>query len=186
MLVVEDKQTDTLEAKHVAEDHKNEPRPVYAESSQDPSCSSQILRRPSNHLSISRTHTDIKESYTIDPTLDIPAFLLPPLGKDETDETRNNLRLETTHGTISANVKLVGGEAQSEKKGKRVTMVMKSEHGGVTAKIVRFLSPPFFFHTSYRLQYRYAHQPGPYCSTSTSEVRTVISACISHGPTSGQ
>ncbi|KAF8991871.1 hypothetical protein BDQ17DRAFT_1370174 [Cyathus striatus] len=149
MNVVEDKQTDTLEARHVAEDHKDEPGPVYTKLSQDPSCSSQAPRQLANYLHISRTHTDIKETYTIDPTLNIPAFLLPPLGKDESEETRRNLRLETTHGTIGANVRLVDGEAQGEKKGKRVTMVMKSEHGAITATIVRAATrPPFHIHLS--------------------------------------
>ncbi|KAF8997726.1 hypothetical protein BDQ17DRAFT_1309590 [Cyathus striatus] len=103
-----------------------------------------MSRQPANYISISRTHTSIKETYIIDPTIDVPAFLIPPLKEDETEETRMNLSLEATHGSINATVRLVEGEGGIERKRKRVTIAMKSEHGGITAQILDTPTrPPF-------------------------------------------
>ncbi|KAF8997721.1 hypothetical protein BDQ17DRAFT_1248301, partial [Cyathus striatus] len=102
---------------------------------------------PTNYVSISRTHSNIRETYTLDPTLYIPTFLLPPLAKDETEETRKNLKLEVAHGCVNAKVKLVESDEGNERKRKRVTMAMKSEHGGISAKIMGPPTrPPFHIH----------------------------------------
>jgi len=77
----------------------------------------------------------------IDPSLFVPLFLRPPLLPGETEETRQNLKLESTHGHVYADVTLVENlellpEMTSPMRNKRVIMKMKSSHGGITAKIV--------------------------------------------------
>lgn len=72
----------------------------------------------------------------------MPLFLRPPLAPGETEETRKNLRLESIHGHVHADITLVddaalAGEIQPAKRNRRVLMHMKSTHGGITAKIVR-------------------------------------------------
>ena len=92
-----------------------------------------------NYVSITRTHSSVKETFIIDPSLFIPAFLRPPLTSGETEETRKNLKLESTHGNINADVTLVGNtntEIHSLQRNNRVKMLLRSTHGGVTAKIV--------------------------------------------------
>ena len=95
--------------------------------------------RTVNYVSITRTHSSVKETLIIDPLLFIPPFLRPPLTSGETEETRNNLRLESTHGHVIADVTLVENsntETQPSQSKNRVKMLMRSTHGGVTAKIV--------------------------------------------------
>ena len=74
----------------------------------------------------------------------MPLFLRPPLAPGETEETRKNLRLESIHGHVHADITLVddatlAGEIQAVKRNRRVLMHMKSTHGGITAKIVSTL-----------------------------------------------
>lgn len=87
----------------------------------------------------------MKETLIIDPSLFVPTFLRPPLLPGETEETRKNLRLESTHGHVYADVTLVAkddtNDMDNSKKNKRVVMHMKSTHGGVTAKIVCHFLP---------------------------------------------
>lgn len=88
--------------------------------------------KPTNYIYISRVHSSIKESVLLDPGLYIPPFLRPALRPSEREDDRKNLRLESTHGGVYADVGIVPGG-----KG-RAKLWMKSMHGGVTAKIVRF------------------------------------------------
>ena len=95
-----------------------------------------------NFVSIIRQHSSVKETLIIDPSLLIPPFLRPPLSLGETEETRKNLRLESTHGHVNADVTLIqntNGDTHSSKKNSRVTMLMRSTHGGITVKIVSSL-----------------------------------------------
>ena len=92
-----------------------------------------------NYVSITRVHGSLKETLIIDPSLFIPPFLRPPLTSGETEETRKNLRLESTHGNINADVTLVENtntEIYSSQRNNRVKMLMHSSHGGISAKIV--------------------------------------------------
>jgi len=140
MILVDDKQVEALEARRQAEeqDQLNEPPPTYASLQSAPS-SSQIVAKTVNYVSITRVHNSVKETLIIDPSLFVPTFLRPPLLPGETEETRKNLRLESTHGHVYADVTLVAkddtNDMDNSKKNKRVVMHMKSTHGGVTAKI---------------------------------------------------
>lgn len=95
--------------------------------------------RTANYVSITRTHSSVKETLIIDPSLFIPPFLRPPLTSGETEETRRNLTLESTHGNVNADITLVENtntETHSSQRNNRVKMLMRSIHGGITAKIV--------------------------------------------------
>jgi hypothetical protein len=115
---------------------QQEPPPTYA-SLQQASSSSQSLTQQSGHaanyVSLTRIHESLRETLTIDPTVHVPEFLLPPLSTEETPTSRKNLRLESTHGSISASVKIApiyGTESC------KVRMFMRSTHGGISARIV--------------------------------------------------
>jgi len=133
MILVDDKQVEALEARRVAEEQLNELPPTYA--SLQPSSS---VARTVNYVSVTRTHSSVKETLIIDPSLFIPPLLRPPLTLGETEETRKNLRLESTHGYVNADVTLAeitNTEIHSSQKNNRVKMLMRSIHGGITAKI---------------------------------------------------
>ncbi|KAH8806503.1 hypothetical protein DL96DRAFT_1630839 [Flagelloscypha sp. PMI_526] len=60
--------------------------------------------QPSNLLHLSATHQPIKDKYIINPNLAIPRALLPPLNPEETEQTRANLSLVSTHSYVTAEV----------------------------------------------------------------------------------
>jgi len=135
MILVDDKQVEALEARRI-EQLSQDPPPTYA--SLQPSSSATSVVKTTNYVSITRTHDSVKETLIIDPSLFVPLFLRPQLSLGETEETRKNLRLESTHGNVSADITLVENtntETHSLKKNNRATMVMRSTHGGITAKI---------------------------------------------------
>jgi len=140
MIILEDKQVEVLEAQTVAEAQdplNQEPPPTYASLQPSPSPS---FAKAVNYVSISRLHSSIKETLTIDPSVVVPPFLRPPLLPGETEDTRQNLRLESTHGDVYADVTLVENsenplEITSPQRNKRVIMSMETTHGAVTAKI---------------------------------------------------
>ncbi|KAF8908550.1 hypothetical protein CPB84DRAFT_162980 [Gymnopilus junonius] len=141
MILVDDKQVEALEARRQAEEQEqlNEPPPTYA-SLQSASSSAEVVAKTVNYVSITRVHNSVKETLIIDPSLFVPMFLRPPLLPGETEETRKNLRLESTHGHVYADVTLVAkddnaNDTDTPKKNKRVVINMKSTHGGITAKI---------------------------------------------------
>jgi len=133
MILVDDKQVEALEARRAEE---QEPPPTYA--SLQPSSSADSVVKTVNYVSITRVHNSVRETLIIDPSLFIPPFLRPPLSLGETEGTRKNLRLESTHGHVNADITLVQNtntDAHSSKRNVRVTMAMRSTHGGITAKI---------------------------------------------------
>ncbi|KJA15287.1 hypothetical protein HYPSUDRAFT_172720 [Hypholoma sublateritium FD-334 SS-4] len=144
MILVDDKQVEALEARRIAEDQdqlNQEPPPTYASLQSSPANGgSPQVAKTINYVSIARSHSSVKETLIVDPTLAIPLFLRPPLAPGETEETRKNLRLESIHGHVHADITLVddamlAGEIQPAKRNRRVLMHMKSTHGGITAKI---------------------------------------------------
>ena len=91
---------------------------------------------PTNYISKIRVRDSLREKIMIDPTLFVPDFLLPPLSPDETPFIRKHLRLESTHGSISASIKIASRFGPNYC---RILMLMRSTHGGVKAKIVCFV-----------------------------------------------
>ncbi|TFK65133.1 hypothetical protein BDN72DRAFT_773752, partial [Pluteus cervinus] len=91
--------------------------------------------KPTNFLYIHRKHDSIKESVAIDPTLMIPSVLLPPL---PLGQVRENLKVESTHGSINLDIWLVPGATESLNtilRG-RAVLAVKSEHGSINTQLV--------------------------------------------------
>jgi hypothetical protein len=96
-----------------------------------------------NYISISREHAHIKETWTVDPSLYIPESLRTPLRLGES--SRKNVRLETVHGYIEAEIVLLQDKVHVETRSlQRATLQLSSSHGGIKLTIVRpfFLSNP--------------------------------------------
>jgi hypothetical protein len=71
--------------------------------------------------------------------MSIPSYLLPPLGPEESEENRKNLSLHSKHGSVTAEIWLLGvRDAQpfDSKKTKRTTLDICSQNGSVTARVV--------------------------------------------------
>jgi hypothetical protein len=89
-----------------------------------------------------RIQGTIKETYVIDPQLNIPSSLLPPLGEDESESNRKNLSLQARYGSVDVDISLVGDnnsgpeDRKRNYKKKRTTLTLASSHGSVTAKVV--------------------------------------------------
>jgi len=94
--------------------------------------------KPSNFTSIIRQHDSIKENFTIDPTMNIPLSLLPPLEPGASEEERKNLRLESHHGSINVGIFLAGGESGNEG---RTTLDVRSTHGRIDIKLNTSATP---------------------------------------------
>ncbi|EIW77353.1 hypothetical protein CONPUDRAFT_139274 [Coniophora puteana RWD-64-598 SS2] len=98
--------------------------------------------RPTNHLSLEKSDGRIEGSFCIDPSISLPAHLLPPLRGDETEGTRPNLRLRTKDGRIDASVYVQGspiqnpGEALKSFKSRRIRVDMHTKDGSIYARLI--------------------------------------------------
>ncbi|TFK31750.1 hypothetical protein BDQ12DRAFT_693605 [Crucibulum laeve] len=90
--------------------------------------------KPSNFVTTTRTNRPIRGTWLIDPTLAVPAAFLPPLAEGETEETRSNLYLSGTNGSIAADV-TIAAQRTSDTKRNRVLLYAKSTNGIVTVKL---------------------------------------------------
>ncbi|KIJ63805.1 hypothetical protein HYDPIDRAFT_188250 [Hydnomerulius pinastri MD-312] len=124
----------------------NDPPPSYTtppepESNAEASSSASqrtFKTKPTNFLALSSEHSSIKGEFIIDPSMRIPASLLPPLSEGETEADRKNLLLNSKTGSISAEVWLLrsrGGNAFPEEKRKRTTIDLSSSNGSVSAQV---------------------------------------------------
>lgn len=92
--------------------------------------------KPTNHLHLFNEYSSIKGEYVIDPGMNIPNSLLPPLCPEESEANRKNLSLHSKNGSVSAEIWLLGDrEFESKKPTKRTTLDIGSEHGSVTARV---------------------------------------------------
>ncbi|KAG6879624.1 hypothetical protein C0992_000459 [Termitomyces sp. T32_za158] len=66
----------------------------------------QAAMKPSNYVSISRSNGSVRGTWLLDSSLLIPTAFLPPLLPDETEETRRNLYLKSSNGSIDAEITL--------------------------------------------------------------------------------
>ncbi|KAG0702191.1 hypothetical protein DFH29DRAFT_512264 [Suillus ampliporus] len=109
------------------------------------SCSTEFQppSKPINFLSLILKDKPIRGSYVIDPLMQIPLNLLPPLNAGETDQDRKNLYLRTKDGSINADIWLIGQEEATPKNGNRTTLSLSSKDGSITAKIntVKVVAP---------------------------------------------
>ncbi|KAJ7579173.1 hypothetical protein C8J56DRAFT_338423 [Mycena floridula] len=135
--------------------HRADLPPIYTESEYTESSSATNYTSPSvsntpvsssatssNYVSVSRHFGSIKSSFTIDPSLRIPASLLPDLFPGES--THRNLHIETRHGPIRADISLLPSP-------QRAVIWLKSWNGRVEASLNRQLgmpSPSFYLNAS--------------------------------------
>ncbi|KAG1906300.1 uncharacterized protein F5891DRAFT_1004958 [Suillus fuscotomentosus] len=126
---VEEAGKDQTEAANNAMD--DAPPPSYSTHVQHTSSSGSTVfqppSKPTNFLSLILKDKPIRGCYVIDPQMEIPLNLLPPLVTGETDQERKNLYLRTKDGRV------VG----------RTTLSLSSDDGSITAKIntVKVVAP---------------------------------------------
>lgn len=65
-------------------------------------------KNPTHRRMFSRSDSSIKGTFTVNPFLKIPAEILPPLRRNETEVDRKNLRLEVENGGIDVDLYIVG------------------------------------------------------------------------------
>ncbi|KAG8950323.1 hypothetical protein FRC04_007765 [Tulasnella sp. 424] len=120
--------TDTPVQEPVVRDNSNYPNPPPYDTA-GPS-SPRPTGPPSarvNHLYIHRKHDGVRGNYTVDVDLVVPTQLLP----DPTPgEAMDNLRLSSDHGSVNADVVLVG------RGDKRASLVATSKNGSVKFKLL--------------------------------------------------
>jgi hypothetical protein len=103
------------------------------------------IPRACNYLSLSRPNSAIRGTYAINPDLYIPPSLLPPLGWDESESDRKNLKLMSSNGAIDIDIFLLGqSPIDGANPSRRTLMDVKSANGTVNVKLVRlaFVSAP--------------------------------------------
>lgn len=117
------------------------PPPAYSECVQHAQiasfCSTEFQppSKPTNLLSLVFKDKPIRGCYVIDPLMQIPPSLLPPLNAGEKDQDRKNLYLRTKDGSIDADIWLIGQDEASLNSGSRTTLSLSSNDGSITAKI---------------------------------------------------
>ncbi|KAG2063754.1 hypothetical protein BDR04DRAFT_1111148 [Suillus decipiens] len=92
--------------------------------------------KPTNHLHLFSEDGSIKGEYVIDPAMNIPTSLLPPLRPEESEADRKNLSLHSKNGSIKAEIRLLGArDAQpfDSKSTKRTILNIGSDCGSITA-----------------------------------------------------
>ncbi|PBL03439.1 hypothetical protein ARMGADRAFT_1069974 [Armillaria gallica] len=148
MIVPKGRKSDTQPA--LAE--YEEPPPSYEEPS-TPVIESVVPSntKASNYVNIQRYMNNIEESFFIDPTLRLPQALLPSLKAGETEDTRRNLSIGMTMGSIDVDVTIVYNEgfSQSSETKRRVILVVKCTMGSVNMRLHAADSPnrhPLYLH----------------------------------------
>jgi hypothetical protein len=96
--------------------------------------------KPTNYLYLFNEYNSIKGEYVIDPFMNIPASLLPPLSPEESEADRKHLRLNSRNGSLNANIWLLSARdaqpSDSKTSTKRTMLDLVSDHGSVTARVV--------------------------------------------------
>lgn len=114
------------------------PPPYSAPSST--SAPDNIGLHASNFIAIDHQSRNIKGKYLVDPTLVIPAALLPPTNPGE---DRKNLALRTDNGEVNVEITVPPVENYNG----RVTLDIESGNGAIKCGLHRSLNhPPIFLH----------------------------------------
>ncbi|OAX40557.1 hypothetical protein K503DRAFT_768450 [Rhizopogon vinicolor AM-OR11-026] len=95
--------------------------------------------KPTNYLNLFSEHSSVRGEYVIDPCMNIPTSLLPPLAPEESEADRKNLCVHSKTGSVNAEIWLLNTrDAQpfdSKTPTKRTTLDLGSEHSSVTARV---------------------------------------------------
>jgi len=101
--------------------------------------------RTSNHVSISRRNERIKQDFLVDPFMTVPRCFLLPLGANETEDDRPNLKLHTLNASMNVNIALLSGTESlslDEAKYQKHTVVdLSSINGSITAMLRSHATP---------------------------------------------
>ncbi|KAF7326149.1 hypothetical protein MKEN_00466400 [Mycena kentingensis (nom. inval.)] len=99
--------------------------------------------KAANYVTISRRDGAIRGAFVVDPRLKIPAQLLAPLLKDETEETRRNINLSTKDGRIDADVWVVSDEEADCKCRRKVRVGVHTGDGNVGFRLHTTATNPY-------------------------------------------
>ncbi|KAG1871468.1 hypothetical protein F4604DRAFT_814524 [Suillus subluteus] len=95
--------------------------------------------KPTNYLHLFNENNSINGEYVIDPGMNIPTSLLPPLRPEESEADRKNLSLRSTNGSVTGEIWLLGTRGaqlfDSKTSTKRTILGIDSKHGSVTARV---------------------------------------------------
>ncbi|KAF8553221.1 hypothetical protein OG21DRAFT_1414726, partial [Imleria badia] len=93
--------------------------------------------KPTNFLRLFNDCESIRGEFVIDPSMDIPPSMLPPLGDNETEADRKNLCLKSRDSSVRADVWLLGSSPSSDSAQKplRTTLALNSEHGSIRSQV---------------------------------------------------
>ncbi|KAK0480074.1 hypothetical protein IW261DRAFT_1563759 [Armillaria novae-zelandiae] len=128
-----------------------EPPPEYEESSTPITAMAPANTKASNYVNIQQYMNSLEESFFIDPTLRLPQALLPALKAGETEDTRRNLSIATTMGSVNVDVTIVYNEPSSQpsESKRRVILVVTNTLGSINMRLHASDSPnrhPFYLH----------------------------------------
>ncbi|KAG0702192.1 hypothetical protein DFH29DRAFT_805295 [Suillus ampliporus] len=108
-------------------------------SSSSPLVQPTFKSKPTNYLNLFSQHSSVKGEYVIDPCMNIPTSLLPPLRPEESEADRKNLSLHSKNGSVNADVWLLSARDtqsfDSKRPTKRTILDVGSEHCSVTVRV---------------------------------------------------
>lgn len=94
--------------------------------------------QPTNFVYMDVPNNKIRGSYNIDPTMSIPASLLPPKVAALPESERKNLHLFSKNGSVEADVMVrSANEERDAKRQKRATLAAGSSNGSVNLRVRR-------------------------------------------------
>lgn len=95
--------------------------------------------KPTNYLHLFNENSSIRGEYVIDPGMNIPTSLLPPLRPEESEGDRKNLSLHSTNGSVDGEIWLLGTRGarpfDSKTSTKRTILDIGSKNGSATARV---------------------------------------------------
>jgi len=113
----------------------DDPPPSYSPSDASGSVPPPTFKtKPTNFLALANERDAIKGEFVIDPCLCIPPSMLPPLDAHATEADRNNLCLASKHGSVNAEIWLLGSSSPGGKS-RRTTLALTSSHGSIRAQV---------------------------------------------------
>ncbi|KAK1234656.1 hypothetical protein PQX77_002139 [Marasmius sp. AFHP31] len=104
-------------------------------SSLPPTTSSPVDGRAVNWIAISKSFGDITCTYTLDPSLQLPASFMPKLKTGRREEDRCNLSLKTKVGSIFASVMLQHREGAGSSSDRRTLLEFKATLGVMVVNV---------------------------------------------------
>jgi len=117
-------------------------RPDEVASGSERQCQLPLDIKPSNFTRLQRTNGAVKGTWLVDTSLFIPQSFLPPLESDETEETRNNISLQSKNGAVDVDIfiKTPNHDAAGVSSSRSGVRICTSSHNGSVTTRVASLS----------------------------------------------